>query len=81
VNEQTLTFENVAALVQRLTPLDKVRLIEQILPDVQRGLLAAESPEQSLAAWRQVYADLSGPDIAQVETIALDRRHFSRHQE
>jgi predicted DNA-binding antitoxin AbrB/MazE fold protein len=38
----------------------------------------AESPEDALQAWQQVYAGLSDEEIAEIEAIALDRSNFMR---
>lgn len=35
-----------------------------------------ESPDETLAAWHQVYEGCEEDDIAQIEVIALDRSRF-----
>jgi len=47
--EKNVTFEEALSLVKRLSPVDKVRLIEQITPDIERELMAARpAPRKSL---------------------------------
>jgi hypothetical protein len=75
---ETTALEKVAALARRLPPLDQIRLIEQLIPTIEREFMALESPDEALAAWRKVYAELSREDIAIVEQIATDRSNFMR---
>jgi len=42
------TLDTVLPLVQQLTLLDKVRLIEYLLPDIKSGLTTDERPSQEL---------------------------------
>jgi hypothetical protein len=44
----TTTLDTVLPLVQQLTLLDKVRLIEYLLPDIKGGLVAEQSANQEL---------------------------------
>jgi hypothetical protein len=39
-----------------------------------------ESPEETLAAWHQVYEGCADEEIAQIEAIALDRSRFMRQE-
>jgi hypothetical protein len=56
--EKGLTLQNVLELVEQLSLVDKVRLIEQVAPQIERDLLAAQRvPRKSL---RGLCADL-GP--------------------
>jgi hypothetical protein len=50
----TMTLEEVLALVRQLSPLDKARLIEHLVPDIERELRAGEpTPRTSLLGlWR-----------------------------
>ncbi len=55
------------------------------LPDEQRVTIvlrfpAQEKPEETLAAWRQVYAGLPEESVAEIERIASDRSHFMREE-
>jgi len=47
--EKMVTLEEALSLIKRLSPLDKVRLIEQITTDIKRELMAAPpAPRKSL---------------------------------
>lgn len=47
--QATVTLEEVLGLAKRLSSLDKVRLIEQITPDIERELASSQpTPRQSL---------------------------------
>ncbi len=43
-----------------------------------RARFGLSSPDSELAAWHEVYEGLSDDEIAEVETVALDRNRFSR---
>lgn len=68
--ERVVTLEEALDLVKQLSPLDKARLIERIVPDIERELKAARStPRKSLRGlWR-------GLDITE-EEIAEARREM-----
>jgi len=68
--ERVVTLEEALDLVKQLSPLDKARLIERIVPDIERELKAARStPHKSLRGlWR-------GLDITE-EEIAEARREM-----
>lgn len=61
-------------VLKPLTPLQ--------LPEHQRVSVTIEdlpeSPEEGLKAWGQVYEGLSDEEIAELETIILDRSNFMR---
>ena len=76
MSEVKLTFEDVTALVLRLPALDKIRLIERVVPTLGQEWVASVTPKENLSAWQQVYAGLAEDDIAVVERIALDRSHW-----
>ncbi len=47
--EKAVTFEEVLGLAKRLSPLDKVRLIKRIAPEIEQELVAAQPrPRRSL---------------------------------
>jgi predicted DNA-binding antitoxin AbrB/MazE fold protein len=55
------------------------------LPEHQRVRITihepiVESPEETLEAWHQVYEGCADEEIAQIETIALDRSRFMRQE-
>lgn len=56
--EEVVTFEEVLDLAKRLSPVDKVRLIERVAPEIERELaFTTRTPRKSL---RGLCADL-GP--------------------
>jgi hypothetical protein len=68
--ERGVSLEEALKLVKQLSPLDKARLIERIVPDIERELKAAQpTPRKSLRGlWR-------GLDITE-EEIAEARREM-----
>lgn len=66
-----MTLKEVLNLAKQLSPLDKVRLIQQIAPEIERELVANQpSPRQSL--WG-LCADLgSAPSAAQIDAARSD---------
>jgi hypothetical protein len=68
--EKVVTLEEALELVRQLSPVDKTRLIERIVPDIERELKAARpKPRKSLRGlWR-------GLDITE-EEIAEARREM-----
>jgi len=67
---RAVTLEEALDLVKQLSPVDKARLIERIVPDIERELKAARpTPRKSLRGlWR-------GLDITE-EEIAEARREM-----
>ena len=63
---QIVTLENVLELAKQLSLLDKVSLIAQVTPEIQRELTSVKTkPRQSLRGlWRG--ANISDHDIAEV---------------
>lgn len=61
----TITLDHVLKLAEQLSPLDKVRLIERVAPQLERDLQAINvRPRQSLRGlWKSI--DISGEDIAE----------------
>jgi hypothetical protein len=68
--ERVVTLEEALDLVKQLSPVDKARLIERIVPDIERELKTARpTPRKSLRGlWR-------GLDITE-EEIAEARREM-----
>ncbi len=64
---QGLTFEEVLSLVKQLTPSQKLRLIEAIIPDLEEPLQRAEGGEKPLRSlyglWKDFGLGLSAEDI------------------
>jgi predicted DNA-binding antitoxin AbrB/MazE fold protein len=54
------------------------------LPEHQRVRITIHEPleslEETLEAWHQVYEGCADEEIAQIETIALDRTRFMRQE-
>lgn len=63
---QIVTLENVLELAKQLSLVDKVNLIAQVTPEIQRELTAVKTkPRQSLRGlWRG--ANISDRDIAEI---------------
>lgn len=62
-----------------LKPLQPLALAEhQRVSVTVDELPAAESPEDALKAWQQIYEGFSDEEIAELEAIILDRSNFMR---
>jgi hypothetical protein len=63
---QTVTLEEALELIKQLSLIDKIRLIEQIAPQIERELTNIQSkPRKSLRGlWRG--SNVSESDIAQM---------------
>lgn len=63
---QTVTLEDALELIKQLSLIDKIRLIEQIAPQIERELTNIQSkPRKSLRGlWRG--SNVSESDIAQM---------------
>lgn len=66
----TVTLDDVLKLTEQLSPLDKIRLIERVAPQLERDLQAIqEQPRHSLRGlWRGL--SLSAEDIDQARREA-----------
>ncbi len=64
---EPVTLEKVLNLAKQLSPLDRIRLIEQITPSLKRDLIVTPSqPRTSLRGiWKEI--DISDEDIASVK--------------
>jgi hypothetical protein len=62
---RTMTLQEVLPLIQQLSLVDKVRLIEHITPQIQRDLrVMTPTPRKSLwGLWRDL--DITEDDIAE----------------
>jgi hypothetical protein len=62
---ETVTLDKALAYVRQLSPVDKARLIEQMVPDIKRELRSAQStPRVSLRGlWRGL--DITEEEIDQ----------------
>lgn len=63
-----------------LTPLESLDLPERQRLIITIRLPATEGPDQALKAWQQVWEGLSEQEVAEIESIALDRSHFMRQE-
>ena len=63
----SVTLEKVLNLAKQLSPLDRIRLIEQITPQLKRDLVVVPSqPRKSLRGiWKGI--DISEADLAEVK--------------
>ena len=63
--ERVVTLEEALELVKQLSPVDKTRLIERIVPDIERELKTARpTPRKSLRGlWRGL--DITEEEIAE----------------
>ncbi len=63
----SVTLEEVLNLAKQLSPLDRIRLIEQITPQLKRDFVVAPSqPRKSLRGiWKGI--DISEADLAEVK--------------
>lgn len=64
--ERSVTLEEALDLVRQLSPVDKARLIERVVPDIERELQVAKpAPRKSLRGlWRGL--DITEEEIAEV---------------
>ena len=62
--QNTSLFDQILRLAKRLPPKEKIRLIEQIAPEIEQDLAGvSESKRQSLrGAWREI--DITEEDIS-----------------
>jgi hypothetical protein len=75
VQERPIELRRILELTQGLTLLDKVRLVERMMPEIERELAsAAKAPKRSLLG---ICADL-GP-APSAETIDEASREMWRH--
>ena len=61
-----------------LRPLEALDLPEHQRVRITIHEPSAESPDETLDAWQRVYEGVAADEIAHIEAIALDRRHFMR---
>ena len=71
----SVTLEEVLNLAKQLSPLDRIRLIEQITPQLKRDFVVPSQPRKSLRGiWKEI--DIGDADIAEVK--AEMSRNFPR---
>jgi hypothetical protein len=71
---EAVTLEEALTLVRQLSPVDKARLTERIVPDIERELKAARStPVKSLRGmWRGL--DITKEEIAEARRERVGSR-------
>ena len=76
----------MARIVEAIYENGTLKPLETLdLPEHQRVRITihepiVESPEETLAAWHQVYEGCADEEIAQLEAITLDRSRFMRQE-
>ena len=72
----------IAAMYENgtLKPLEALDLPEHQRVRITIHEPIVESPDETLAAWHQVYEGCAEGEIAQIEAIALDRSRFMRQE-
>ena len=63
----SITLEEVLNLAKQLSPLDRIRLIEQITPCLKRDLVVVPSQPRSSVRGISKEIDISEADIAEVK--------------
>lgn len=66
IMKNTVTLEGILQLVKQLSPVDQIRLIEEITPQIKRELARREAkPRKSLRGlWRGL--DITDDDITEM---------------
>ncbi len=63
---ESVTLEYVLSLAKQLSPLDRIRLIEQITPQLKRDFIVPSQPRKSLRGiWKGI--DIGDADLAEVK--------------
>ena len=66
MSEAAVTLEQVVSLARRLSPLEKIRLIERIVPDIERDM----RPQEPLRSLLGLCADLGpAPSAEDIDEI------------
>lgn len=63
-----------------LKPLEALDLPEHQRVRITIHDTPQESPDEQLDAWQGVYDGLPDEEVAQIEALAFDRRHFMRQE-
>ena len=76
--QERVTLEQVLTLAKQLTPLEKVQLIENVMPDLKASLQAVSVSRRSLRSAYGICADLgSAPSAEDIDEI---RHGGSNHE-
>ena len=76
MENEIVTLEHVLKLARQLTPLEKVQLIEQVVPDLEAPLEALGKGRRPLRSARGICADL-GPAPSAEEIDEVRREMFN----
>ena len=63
-----------------LKPLEKLDLAENQRVRIVLSVPDTQDVEQALQAWHEVYGGLPADEVAAIEKVILDRRHFVNRQ-
>lgn len=75
MNDHRITLADILPLAKQLTPLEKVRLIEEVVPDLEASLEALSTRRVSLQSAYGVCADL-GPAPSSEDLDAIRKEMF-----
>lgn len=75
MNDHRITLADILPLAKQLTPLEKVRLIEEVVPDLEASLEALSTCRVSLQSAYGVCADL-GPAPSSEDLDAIRKEMF-----
>ncbi|BDA66845.1 hypothetical protein RIVM261_030490 [Rivularia sp. IAM M-261] len=65
-----MTLQKVIDSVKQLSTIDKLRLIQEIIPDIERELL--DKPTQRKSLWGLCAHLEQAPDSIKIDTISQD---------
>jgi hypothetical protein len=75
MNDHRITLADILPLAKQLTPLEKVRLIEEVAPDLEASLEALNTRRISLQSAYGICADL-GPAPSSEDLTAIRQEMF-----
>ena len=75
MNDKGITLADILPLAKQLTPLEKVRLIEEVVPDLEVSLEALSTRRVSLRSAYGICADL-GPAPSSEDLDAIRQEMF-----
>lgn len=75
MNDHRITLADILPLAKQLTPLEKVRLIEEVVPDLEASLESLSARRVSLQSAYGICADL-GPAPSSEDLAAIRQEMF-----
>lgn len=70
MENESVTLEQVLKLAKQLSPLEKVQLIEQVVPDLEAPLEAFSKGRRPLRSARGICADLGpAPSVEEIDEV------------